>query len=132
MVIGQTDPHLPFNREPLELTAFFLDGSEETVEFRNAAQFIMAWKNLDHPNLISIVLLQKQTYTNRKKGLRNYRQLIFTNDSETTHYWLEKDGWEIQDGDSIDIPDGSSAFPKNERTSTIDIDNKAGGKHVPT
>jgi len=134
MVIGQHNPKSPFNREPLELTAYFLDGSETTIEFRDKEQFFTAWQNLDHPNLISVVLLQKATYgikyDRRAEETRHYRLLIFTNDSEFTHYWMDEDGFELQEGNSADIPIGASAFPKNERASTIDIDNKAGRKYV--
>ena len=133
MVIGQHNPKSPFNREPLELTAYFLDGSETTIEFRDKTQFFTAWQNLDHPNLISIVLLQKATYgqrINKVEETRNYRMLIFTNDDDFTHYWMDEAGFEIREGNSADIPLGASAFPKNERASTITIDNKAGRKYV--
>jgi len=128
-LMGQVDPHLPVNREPIGMVVSFQDGSKQKIRYINARKFIQEWNNLDHTNLTSATVLQKGTYYEKVNGVRrlsHYRTIVFSNDPDSSHYWLEETGRDLFSGYSRDIPPGAHAYPNNIRPDTRVADNIVG------
>lgn len=118
VVHGQENSGQPFDRAPNGLRAYYLDGSIEEVDNQTDNQFKNKWNSLDHPNLVSVVLFQKQRFgqhdpKDNTSKWRNYRFLIHTNEEpeDATWYWMADDTLLPAIGFSSDIPPGAHAYP---------------------
>ncbi len=126
VIPGQEDPHLPFDRDPRGLSCFFLDGSHSFINFNAANQFKIAWNALDHPNLVAINLFLNQRYgivdKDKVSRWKNYKVMVHTNDDEFTHYWMDDVTFQINWGNSVDIPVDAHDYPMIPRDPAVTHD----------
>ncbi len=114
---GQKNPGKGFDRKAAGFRAYMLDDSIVTQDNQSDAQFKIKWNQLDHANLVSVVLFQNQKFGKHDKDGtdrdHNYRILIHTNtDSEdATHYWMDDTTLLIHEGFAVDIPPGAHDYP---------------------
>ncbi len=105
---GQENPGQGFDRKAAGFRAYMLDGSIIRVDNQADAQFKNQWNQLDHANLISVVLFQKQRFEAFEEDnvarFKHYRILIHTNteSEDATRYWMDDDTLLIFEGFAAD------------------------------
>ncbi len=117
IVHGQENPRQSFDRKAAGFRAYMLDGSIIRQDNQSDNQFKVKWNQLDHANVVSIVLFQNQRFGKHDSDgvdrWKNYRILIHTNteSEDATHYWLDDDTLLIAEGFSSDIPPNAHDYP---------------------
>jgi len=123
---GQENPGQAFERRAAGFRAYMLNGDIITEDLNADIVFKMAWNNLDHANLVSVVLFQNQRFgvlndVDGQDRWKNYRILIHTNteSEDATHYWMDDTTLLIEEGFSSDIPPGAHDYPMVIRDGAI-------------
>ncbi len=117
VVVGQENPGQAFVRRAAGFRAYMLNGDIISADLSADIVFKIAWNNLDHANLVSVVLFQNQRFgVYESDGVlrwRNYRFLIHTNtdSDDATNYWMDDNTMLIEEGFSSDIPPGAHDYP---------------------